>query len=179
MKGNTPNNLLFTGPPGCGKTTLVQRIVTQIRVPKTGFYTQEIREQGRRVGFAIVTLDGHQAVMAHVDIQSPHRVGRYGVDVAAIDHMAVPSLSPQSPDNVIVIDEIGKMELFSNLFRKAVIHVLNSPNPIIGTISLKGGRFIQAIKEQPDVTVVMVSRENRGELFNFWSNQFPDRGKDF
>jgi nucleoside-triphosphatase len=80
---------------------------------------------------------------------------------------------------VIVIDEIGKMELFSNLFRKAVIHVLNSPNPIIGTISLKGGRFIQAIKEQPDVTVVMVSRENRGELFNFWSNQFPDRGKDF
>ena len=147
---------------------MVQRIVAQINGPKTGFYTREIRERGRRVGFAIVTLDGRRTVMAHQDIQSPYRVGRYGVDVEAIDSTAVPSLTPQGPDHVVVIDEIGKMELFSNQFRDAIMCTLNAPNPVIGTISLKGGRFIQAIKARPDATIVMVGRNNRDEMAEKW-----------
>ncbi|HID31342.1 MAG TPA: AAA family ATPase, partial [Desulfobacterales bacterium] len=70
----------------------MKKIVERINLPCTGFFTREMRERGRRVGFSIVTLDGRQGVMAHVDIRSRYRVGEYGVKVQNIDRIAVPSM---------------------------------------------------------------------------------------
>ena len=74
---------LIVGRPGAGKTTLIKK-VAQILQPfhPVGFYTEEIREQGERVGFELVSLDGQRRIMSHVDIPGPFRVGKYGVDVA-------------------------------------------------------------------------------------------------
>ncbi|WP_207681619.1 nucleoside-triphosphatase [Desulfonema magnum] len=69
----TPLNILFTGPPGCGKTTLVEKIVRHTNTPATGFFTREIRKKGKRVGFSISTLDGKQGVLAHKNISGPYR----------------------------------------------------------------------------------------------------------
>ncbi|GBC59412.1 hypothetical protein DENIS_0351 [Desulfonema ishimotonii] len=159
-----PRNLLFTGLPGCGKTTLIRKIVRQLTVPATGFFTQEIREGGKRVGFSIQTLDGQQGVMAHTRIASQYRVGRYRVSVETIDRIAVPALKPRTPEVLIIIDEIGRMECLSQRFKDGVIQALDSGNPVLGTIALKGNRFMETIKKRRDVRIVHVSEENRDRL---------------
>lgn len=157
-------NILLTGPPRCGKSTLIEKLVKQFRQPVTGFFTREIREKGQRVGFAIFMMDGKEGVLAHKDSRSEIRVSKYGVNIEDLDQIAVPSMIPNKPDQFVVIDEIGKMECFSLLFRETLIKVLDSPNPVIGSIALKGGPFIQKIKERKDVLLVTVSEKNRDSL---------------
>lgn len=139
--------ILLTGHPGCGKTTLIREVIAQIPGPITGFYTQEMRSAGRRVGFALLTLDGRQSVLAHVDIRGSHRIAKYGVDIAIIDELAVPALYQGMEENgLIVIDEIGPMEILSPRFRQAVLDVLESPVRVLGTIVKRSIPFIDALK---------------------------------
>jgi nucleoside-triphosphatase THEP1 len=159
-----PKNLLVTGPPRCGKSTLIEAVVSKIDLPLCGFFTREMRESGRRTGFKIITLDGKEGVLAHERIKGKVRVGKYGVNLKDLDEIAVPSIIPSRPDRIIVIDEIGKMECFSTLFRKTLLQALDSPNKVIGSIALKGGEFIQAIKKRSDVELLHVSEENRDRL---------------
>lgn len=156
--------ILFTGLPGCGKSTLIEKIIQRIETPATGFFTREIREKGQRVGFTINTLDCKYGLLAHKHIKSNYMVGKYGVNMAVIDKIVVPSMIPERPDALVVIDEIGKMECFSALFRKTLVKVLDSNHRVIGSISLKGDRFIQKIKAREDVLLVHVSKHNRDEL---------------
>ena len=150
----------------------MKKIVERINLPCTGFFTREMRERGRRVGFSIVTLDGRQGVMAHVDIRSRYRVGEYGVKVQNIDRIAVPSMVAENDNVVVVVDEIRKMECFSEMFRQTLLRGLNSPNTVVGCIALKGDRFINAIKKRPDSLLIPVSEKNRDvlavELAGLW-----------
>ena len=157
-------NILLTGPPGCGKSTIIEKIVQRINLACTGFFTRQIREKGRRVGFSIATLDGRRGIMAHINIQSRHRVEKYGVDLQSIDMIAVPSMLAENDDVVVVVDEIGKMECFSAMFRQALLRVLDSPNTVVGSIALKGDAFINAIKKRPDTCLIPVSEKNRDVL---------------
>ncbi len=160
-----PANLLLTGRPGVGKTTLVRRVLEELDdVPATGFYTAEIRSGGRRVGFRIVTLNGQEANLAHVDIPSKHRVSRYGVDVAAFERVALPCLVPGPSPCLIVIDEIGKMECFSRAFQKAVVRALEADTPVLATIALRGDRFIEGLKAREDIELVQITPANRDNL---------------
>ena len=105
---------LLTGSPGAGKTSIIREAIAAIRASAGGFYTQEIRAGGTRQGFKIITLEGKDAVLSHVSFSSPHRVSKYGVDIETLDRIGVTALSQAIENNdVIVIDEIGKMELFS------------------------------------------------------------------
>ncbi len=160
----TARNLLVTGQPGCGKSTLVQGIIQKIHRDLTGFYTAEIRERGRRCGFKIVRLDHEEGILAHEKIKGPVRVGKYGVNIEDLERLAVPSMIPDSEEQIVVVDEIGKMECFSPLFRETLIRTLDSPNPLIGSIALRGGQFIQQIKKRPDVEVILLSENNRDLL---------------
>ena len=159
-------NILVTGPPRCGKSTLIERVVGRLQKPMTGFFTREMRQGGKRVGFSITTLDGKEGVLAHQDTKSRFRVGKYGVNLDHIDQIAVPSMVPAKADEIVVIDEIGKMECFSFLFRQTLVKVLDSDNSIIGSIALKGDKFIQKVKERTDVLLVHVTEKNRDELVN-------------
>jgi len=134
----------------------------------TGFFTQEIREKSRRTGFSIMTLDGKKGVLAHENMKSRFRVGKYGVNVEDIDQIAVPSMLPDRPDEIVVVDEVGKMECFSSLFRQTLMKILDSDHQVIGSIAQKGDRFIQRIKARDDVLVVLVTEKNRDmpELFS-------------
>ena len=161
-------NILFTGPPRCGKSTLIEKIVQKTDIPASGFFTREILEKGRRVGFSINTLDQKQGVLAHVRVKSRRRVGKYGVNLADIDQIAVPSMIPAKSDTLIVIDEIGKMECFSERFKKTLVWVLDSDHPVMGSIAVKGNRFIEKIKERPDVLLVTVTLNNRDPLADLY-----------
>jgi len=159
-----PRKILLTGPPRCGKSTLIEKLLQEIDRPLTGFFTREIRERGRRVGFSIRTLDGKEGTLAHENIKSPKRVGKYGVNLDDLDQIAVPSMVPSRSEQIVVIDEIGKMECFSPLFRETLLKVLDSENPVIGSIALKGTVFIEKIKQRRDVLLVTVSEKNRDSL---------------
>ncbi len=162
-----PKNILVTGPPRCGKSTLIEKLVKEIHRPLTGFFTREIREKGMRVGFSIDTLDRKKGVLAHIKSKSPRKLGKYGVNLEEFDSLAIPAMTPPRRDQIIIIDEIGKMECFSPRFREALIHTLDLPNRVLGSIAQKGTPFIEKIKERKDVLLVTVSEENRGCLVSF------------
>jgi nucleoside-triphosphatase len=155
------NNILVAGPPRSGKSTLIEKVVQSVSRPATGFFTQELREKGRRVGFSITTLQGKTGVLAHQRIRSAFRVGKYGVNLEDLDQIAVPSMLPSTPDQIVVVDEIGKMECFSRLFKETLIQVLSSDNLVIGSVAIKGDRFIQSIKERDDVSLVPITEKTR------------------
>ena len=155
------NNVLVTGPPRSGKSTLIEKVVDKIKRPATGFFTQELREKGRRVGFSITTLDGKTGVLAHQSLRSKFRVGKYGVNLEDLDQIAVPSMLPSIPGQIVVIDEIGKMECLSRLFKETLLRVLSSETQVIGSIAIKGDHFIQSIKKRDDVTLISISQNTR------------------
>ncbi|HAM50746.1 MAG TPA: AAA family ATPase [Nitrospiraceae bacterium] len=156
-------NIFLTGAPSSGKTTVVKKVIANLGLPANGFYTEEERMADKRVGFLMKTLDGRTGYLAHQDVQSDFHIRRYGVSIENIETIAVPSIAPVNM-NVIIIDEIGKMECFSEIFRKAAINVLDSPNMVVGTITLGGDDFIRAIKNRSDIEIYEVTSENRDLL---------------
>jgi nucleoside-triphosphatase len=156
---------LITGKPGVGKTTLAQKIIERMRsVNMAGFLTAEIRDMGSRLGFELQGLNGERRILAHVEIDSRHRVGRYGVDTNGFEEF-LSALDLFNPDvELIVIDEIGKMELFSNRFRSLVRNALNSDKQVLASISLKGNGFIREIKQRSDIHLLEVTHGNRDLL---------------
>ncbi len=109
--------ILLTGRPGCGKTTLIQRVVKNLALPAGGFYTKEIRRRGVRVGFKLITLGGKEAVFADVNFKTSERVGKYGLDLAKLETVGVPAIHEAiSAQQLVVIDEIGPMEIRSAIF---------------------------------------------------------------
>jgi nucleoside-triphosphatase len=157
-------NILLTGMPGVGKTTLIRKLVEALDRPARGFYTEEIREKGKRLGFKIATLDGREGVLAHETIRGSQRVGRYGVSTADLEAIGIPAITPASPDEIIVVDEIGKMECASEAFKDAAWRALESPNLVLGTIARKGVGFIARVKGRSDVKLFDVTRQNRDHL---------------
>lgn len=155
-------NILVTGKPGCGKTTIIKRIIEELKLDAGGFYTEEIRIGGKRVGFKIITLDGKKSILAHVDIESPYRVSKYGVNLEGLEKVGVESIwRALEEKDVVVIDEIGKMELFSNRFKEAVNTALNSDKITIATILLAPNPYTDKIKRRKDVKLFYISPENR------------------
>ncbi|WP_376788743.1 NTPase [Thermoflexus sp.] len=146
--------LLITGRPGVGKTTLIRQVAEALGDRAGGFYTEEIRGPQGRLGFRLVTLDGRAAPFAHVDWvgRVPYRVGRYGVDVEVLDRLGVAAIREAlAGKEVVLVDEIGKMELFSRAFREALEAVVASPRPLIATILRSPHPWADAFKRRPGV----------------------------
>ena len=158
-------NVLLTGPPRCGKTTLVERVVASLegRVRLSGFLTREVRAGGVRVGFDIITMDGTTAPLARKGRRDGPRVGSYRVDVPSLEDVAVPALEDPGAQ-VFVVDEIGLMELVSPAFRDAVSRLLDDPRPMLATIRYRPQPFCDRIKARWDVGLVVVTPGNREGL---------------
>jgi nucleoside-triphosphatase len=156
-------NIFLTGAPSSGKTTVIKKIIAQLKHPANGFFTREERHGDRRAGFLMKTLDNKEGYLAHQDIQSQFRIRHYGVSIENIETIAVPSIKPVD-GHIIILDEIGKMECFSAAFKTAALQALDSENIVIGTITFGGGDFIQGIKKRDDIEITEVTPANRDAL---------------
>jgi nucleoside-triphosphatase len=154
--------LLLTGDPGVGKTTLMGRLLAALRERRVGgFTTEEVREGGRRAGFRFVSHDGTERIMAHVDREGSPRVGSYGVDVKAIDEAARESLAPHPEVKIYLIDEIGKMECYSEEFVRRMRGLFDSEKTIVATIDRQSSDFMTAVRSRPDAELWEVTASNR------------------
>ena len=158
-------NILLSGKPGIGKTTAIKRIVERLDSPKVnGFWSREIREGGRRVGFLLETISGETGILAHIDFETTQRVGKYGVNVYDIDTIVVPELEKaRRSRNVIIIDEIAKMEICSKRFVQEVRKCLDTKR-VIGTIQERRHPFLDEVRFRSDVELLEITLKNRDKI---------------
>ncbi len=156
---------LLTGMPGTGKTSLIKDLAAVLGNRAGGFYTEEIRTQGVRQGFRIITLDGRTANLAHIDIHSPFRVSKYGVDIRGLEEVGVEALQQAARQSeVVIIDEIGKMELFSESFKTTTLEIIDSGLKVLGTIMLKPNPWADMIKHKSQVKILNLTRANHPQI---------------
>lgn len=159
------NNLLITGPPGIGKSTLIRNSCEALADRRlAGFATHEIRRQGERRGFELVSMEGRTALLSHVELKSPFRVGQYGVDVDGFEAFLKTIPFFAADVDIIIIDEIGKMECFSAFFRETTKAVLDADKKVLATVAMRGGGFIADVKARWDVSLKELTWENRDHM---------------
>ncbi len=162
------NNVLVKGSPGSGKTTLVRAVAEHLAglgFKVAGFVTEEIREGRTRCGFRIRDLEGGEAVLAHVDLRDGPRVGKYVVDLAALEAVALRAMErARGGADLVVIDEIGKMESLSAAFRERVVELLDLPRPLLATIPAGDLPFVSLLTGRTDVCVFEIDRQNRDRM---------------
>jgi len=160
--------VLITGRPGSGKTTVIRKVAAKLGKKAHGFYTGEVRDEssGRRRGFSVTTTEGESGVFADVSFDTPLRVSSYKVDVERFEAVALPAVEKALKEKgVVVIDEIGKMELFSERFAAMVEKIIGDPGvTLLATVPLKDVHpVVKAIKAADDAVLVHVTEANRDD----------------
>jgi nucleoside-triphosphatase len=162
------SRILLQGPPKVGKTTVVGRLVDLLRAADArigGFLTREIRENGCRVGFAVRDLNGVGATIAHQDYVTGVQVGRFGVDVAAFERVALPALAGAlESGGIVIVDEIARMELASAEFVDLLHTIMEQAASVVATVHMHDHPVSDALLRRAGVEVVQVTEENRDEL---------------
>jgi nucleoside-triphosphatase len=154
-------NVFISGLPCVGKTTLIKETCLPYLDKVGGFYTEQIIENGKREGFVIKTFSNEQRLFAKKGLKSPYKVNKYGVDIEALEEIGIKAIQEAIDNNkIIIIDEIGTMELFSEKFRQILFVALNSKNKVLATIRHKSQPFTDEIKKYQDTTVIILTRDN-------------------
>ena len=166
-----PNSIFITGRPGSGKTTLVVRLVERLSregFKVAGFVTEEIREGKKRKGFKVRDLRGESAILAHADFRGKFKVSKYGVDIKAFEEVVSRALGEEKKEaDILVIDEIGRMELASSLFRSEILELIGSEIPLLATVHKAGDSFTAPLLARDDISVYDTScsaRDSLGEV---------------
>jgi nucleoside-triphosphatase len=154
-------NLFITGNPGCGKTTLIKEVCLPFIDKVGGFYTEEMIDNNSRLGFLLKTFDGREGILAKKGMKSAHRFNKYGINIGVLEGIAADSLKKTINDKeLIVIDEIGSMEIISEKFRKALMEALNSEKRVLATLRYNAQPFTDDIKKMKNSSIITLSREN-------------------
>jgi nucleoside-triphosphatase len=173
-----PLRVLLSGPPGCGKTTVILRTLGLLSQPTAGFYTEEVRRRagGGRLGFDVVALDGRRGPLARIGGQGP-RVGKYAVDLQSFEDVGVRALEVglREPHAVLVVDELGKMEFLSAAFVTLLEQVFRSLNPVLGTILYRRHPLGDRLRQTPGVELIQVTTQNRDALSVELARRFSHR----
>lgn len=162
-------NFLITGPPRCGKTTFIIKISHESSISQKvgGFITEELREKGERIGFKIISLsDNKEGFLAKKAFPSTYRLGKYGVNIEDLEEIGCSAIEEALDSRkVILVDEIGKMELFSEKFKNILLQALNAPQKMLASIMERRNEFTDKIKKRRDVKLVYLNRDNFERIF--------------
>jgi len=163
-------NVLITGPPGVGKTTLLNKIKKKIKdlgYSTGGMYCPEIREEGKRTGFNLIDIASMQkGVLASTNNTKGPIVGKYRVNLDDINNIGVLALkNALKTSDYIFIDEIAPMELASSSFSQMVLEVMESQKPVIAVIHQRSKHpFILKVKNREDVNIFNLTLKNRNSI---------------
>ena len=161
--------IVLTGEPGIGKTTLIKKLVGALKDKVIGFWTEEVRDAKtkKRIGFKILTTEGKGLLFSSKTFTSKHLVGSYGVNVQRFESLALPILERAiREDKIVVIDEVGKMELFSKPFKELVARLIRDPRKnMVITIPIRDvDPLVAEIRRLRDGVLLEVTKENRNDL---------------
>lgn len=156
------NNILITGLPGAGKTTLIKRLCIIFKeFNPVGFVTNELMEEGSIAGFEANNLFGDNKIFAHTKLKSKVSIGKYKVDIKGFDIFLDQTFSREKKTSLYFIDEIGKITCESKKFGKIILALLDAKKPVISTITDKGIGLISDIRKREDVSIFEVTEQNR------------------
>ena len=161
-----PNNVLITGPPGVGKTTIIKHLIKDLKpLVLRGFYKECIIDNQICKGYRILTLDYKEQVLAHIHFEGPDRIGEYGINIEGFENLVLPELEINKDVELFIIDEISNMECLSKQFCKQVLKILESEIPVIASLSLSDTPEILEIRSRKDISIVNVTYKNRNALW--------------
>jgi nucleoside-triphosphatase len=164
---------LVTGEPGIGKTTLIRQVVSTMHMRAAGFYTEDLRMSGAREGFRIVTLEGDIGLLASAGHPGPVRISKYGVDLQELERVGVPAIrGAMERGHVVVVDEIGRMQLFSRQFRHTMFEVVRDGHPFLGTVMLGRNAYADKIKAHRNVELLMLTEDTRNDILAYLRTKF-------
>ncbi|MEM3597126.1 MAG: NTPase [Candidatus Bathyarchaeia archaeon] len=172
--------VLLTGSPGIGKTTVLTKIVETLRgkgYTVGGMISREVRSCRTRVGFEILDIaSSKRGWLAHVNQPNGPSVGKYRVNIEDLNSVGVEAIERAVEEaDVIVIDEIGPMELFSEKFKHTVKMAIDSKKPLVGVVHWKAkDKLIDEIKAREDAEVHIVNFENRDRLHTVIAEKIAD-----
>ncbi|NPA41400.1 MAG: NTPase [Aquificae bacterium] len=160
--------VFITGEPGVGKTTLIKKVAQRLGDRAVGFWTEEVRDRKtrKRTGFKVVTTDGKETLFASKTFRSKKLVGSYGVNVQRFEEAVLPVLEKalhSGKDKVVIIDEIGKMELFSKKFRDLVRELAQDPKiTLVATLPIRDVHpLVKELRRLPGAVLIELRKSNR------------------
>ena len=168
--------IAITGRPEVGKTTLIERVLERLPLRAGGMITREIRVCGHRVGFSVVDLaTGAEGVLAHIHHRDGPRIGRYTVDLASFEAVGIAAIDRAiETSDLVVIDEIGPMEMRSNAFAPAVERALASDRSLLVTTHARADHPI-AHRVRQELDLVRIKLGNRDDLVDRVVEMFGTR----
>lgn len=159
-----PNNILITGMPKSGKSTLIKNIIANL--PNTvGCIATEVKKDNERIGFDIVTSANTHATLARIGLDTPHQVSKYSVDIDSMETV-LDDIQEFSDDDILYLDEIGQMQMYSDKFKSLTQKYLDAKNICIALVSqVYEDDFIRRVKSRPDTVIYHLTHENREDIY--------------
>ena len=159
------SNLLLTGSSGVGKSTVLCDLSRSLRHLKVrGFVSEVIWADERRLGWRLNGLSGGGGVFIHRDLQTPHRLGPYGVDLSVLNSLVEIELVDVEVTDVYLIDEIGRACPMLPRFIETVTALLDSPRTTVSIVHPTATGFAEQVRARDDVELWSVTTENRDSL---------------
>ena len=161
-----PSNIILTGPPGVGKTTIVKYLIKDLSpLIIRGFYKEPITEYDVCKGYRVVTPDYQEQVIAHIYLEGPDRIGEFGVNVSGFENLVLPQLSLKQAVELFIVDEIGRMECLSTAFCKQVFKIIESQIPLIAVMSGSYIQEVERLRNRDDTVFLKVTKSNRESMW--------------
>lgn len=160
--------LLLMGKARVGKSSIAKSLLLELGERLAmGLYTEEIVENGERVGFNMVNHRGEVKIIAHINFSTDIKVARYCVDINGVDEIMLPIIEEainEVDDRVLILDEIGFMQLSSPSIRSACLKLLDSKKRIIATTTNKSDAWIDNYKSHQNIKVIEITMDNRVDI---------------
>lgn len=163
--------ILLTGPPGVGKTTMIDRLARTFLakgLTVSGISTREVRESGSRIGFKITDLSTHEVGwLARKDSSSGSKIGSYRIVSQDLERIGVNAIerATEQPTDIVIVDEIGPMEMTSSMFRRSLSRIFSGERPTIATVKLDS-RYPEVEQVRGKSIQFEINKDNREAIYN-------------